>query len=176
MKMTDNTHQTRDQKHRWTAVVLVISLGLNILIIGVIAGALLRDGKPTGVRSERDIAALGLRTYYRALDKKHRVGLRKSARAQDGEFRRGTRAIRAALFSLADRLEAEPFDLDAVKAELALQADVIAGNISFGHRLLLDQISRMTPEERLDMARNLRHPPRRSGVKNVQGTRVKRLN
>ncbi len=174
--MTDDNHQTERRKLRWKEVVLVISLGLNILIIGLIAGAFLREGKPAGFRADRNIAALGLRPYYRALDKKDRVELRKSARAQQGGFRNGANAMRAALFALADSLEAEPLDLDAVKAELTLQADAIAGNISFGHKLLLEQIAGMTREERKHMANKLRRPPRQSGAKKLLRPNAKPLN
>jgi len=174
--MTDDNHRTKRRKPCWKEVVLVISLGLNILVIGLIAGAFLREGKPIGFRPDRNIAALGLRPYYRALDKKDRVELRKSARAQQGGFRSGAKVMRAALLVVADRLEAEPFDLGAVKAELTSQADVIAGNISFGHKLLLEQISGMTREERKKMADNLRRPPRQSGAKKALRPNTKPLN
>jgi len=148
-------------KSRVLKIVLVISLGLNVLVVGLVAGAFFRGAPPDHVRANRDVSALGLRAYYRTLDEASRAGLQDGIRVNRDQIKFGRGVFRAHLKALADALVAEPFDVAAVKAELNSQAGSVSGNIKVGHDLLMKQIEQMSPEARNAMAAELLRPPRR---------------
>ncbi len=148
-------------KRRWLRIGLIVSLGLNVLIIGAIGGAILRGGPPSHVRPGADISALGLRPYYRSLDEAGQAALRESVAQSKGEYFAGRKAMRAHLKALAALLAAEPYDAEAVRGELRGQAERVSANVAFGHKLLLQQIDAMSPEERQALAENLRKPPKK---------------
>ena len=142
----------------WVRSALIASLGVNILIAGMVGGAVLRGGPPDGYHPAREVAVFGLRPYARALDKDGRKALRKALRAGRGDFSAGHKAMSAHLAALADALKADPFDASAVEAELARQAKSVFANVAFGQKLLLDQIRGMSDERRHALAEKLLHP------------------
>ncbi len=155
----------RDQQdprtnRRWMAIFLMLSLGLNILVVGVIAGAFLRGGPAEHLRPPHGIAALGLRPYYRALDTAARAELAAAAKDKTAQANvPGRAAMRAHLTALAAAIAAEPYDAGNVRKVLAAQADAVAGNISRGHELLLDRIAVMSPDARQSLSKRLTEFP-----------------
>jgi uncharacterized membrane protein len=142
-------------------VVFVLSLGLNILVIGLVGGAVLRGGPPEHVRVERDISALGLRVYFRALNPAGRDQIRADLQQNRSQIKAGRGLFRAHLKSLAEALTATPYDPATVAAVLSQQANVVSENIGVGQQVLLAQIERMTEQERQDFAKALRKPVKR---------------
>jgi uncharacterized membrane protein len=146
---------------RWVKVVFVLSLGFNILVLGLVGGAFLRGGPPEHVRVERDISALGLRVYFRALNAAGREEIRADVQQSRDQIKAGRGVFRAHLKALADALTATPYDPAAVATELSKQANVVSENIGIGQQVLLAQIERMTEDERRDFAKALRKPVKR---------------
>jgi uncharacterized membrane protein len=161
--MTENQKPNKP-KRRLMKVVLVVSLGFNVLVLGLVGGAFIRGGPPDHIRPDRGVAALGLRAYFRALDDNGQQGLRAGIKANRDNIHAGRDVFRAHLKALSQALAAEPYDAGAVSDLLIGQANIVADNISVGHRLLLEQIAQMTPEARKEMAAQLLSPlkpPRR---------------
>ncbi len=148
---------------KWTRYLLVASLGLNIIVAGLVGGAMLRGGPPDHIRRDRDVSVLGLRAYYRALDESSQTELRDAIKAKRTQIKVGRAAFRAHLEALANAISVEPFDPAAVTQVLQSQAGTVSENIRTGHQLLLDRVSAMSPEARQTMAERLLQPPKRRG-------------
>ncbi len=167
MTQNDKLQKSPRQK-RWPRIVLVVSLGLNLLVIGAGAGAFFMAPRPGGHIGARDFAPLGLRSYVRALDDENRETLREDIKARRGEIQFGRRLIRGHHKALATALRTTPFDVDAVRAVLAQQQAAVVGNIELGQDLLMKRITAMSPAARADFADKLelerdQHKKRDSG-------------
>lgn len=154
-------------KRGWVIYALIGSLGVNLLVVGLVAGVLLRDVVPMRGRPDRAISALGLRAYFRALDRTDRTALRAVLRADRGQFHAGSRTFRAHLRALSKALMAEPYDAKAVAAVLQVQAKNLSEDVAFGQKLLLERIAAMSPKARKLFAARLleRRGNRRGGRK-----------
>ncbi len=151
---------TKSGKPRpWGRVVLVISLGLNLLVAGLVAGAMLnghrdRDGRP-------ELRDLGFGPFVSALPREARPALAEALRRQEGSLRERRTAMRAGFDALLDALRAEPYDHDAVTAIMLAQQEEIFASQRLGRGLLLDYIEQMTPAARIafadELRRGLRH-------------------
>ncbi len=146
---------------RWVKVVFVLSVGFNILVLGLVGGAFLRGGPPDHVRVERNISALGLRVYFRALDDNNRAQVRARIKDGMGQIQTGRGVFRAHLKDLAEAVTAAPYDPAAVAAVLSQQASIVSDNITTGQRFLLVQIDKMSETERQAFAAALRKPAKR---------------
>lgn len=143
---------------RW---VLIGSLCLNLALAGVIAGALLKgpDGPPAGLWG-----------YGRALPEPYRDDLARALRESRRDWIGPRDALRGQRGALADALTAEPYDPLAVAEVITREPRILDTLAQRGTRLLLDQIDRMPPEDRVAFAEALRkrdkggkgdHPPPR---------------
>lgn len=151
---------TQPKRRNWTKIALIVSLALNLGVAGLVGGAVLRHGPERHMKSDRDISALGLRLYYRALGDDQQVALKAALADQRGSFRAGRETLRAHLSDLAAALVAEPYDAAAVSSVLQIQGDRVSGNIALGHRLLAERINAMSAADRAAMADRLLTPPR----------------
>jgi len=151
----------------WIKYALVASLGVNVLVVGLMVGAVLRDGSGRG-RPDRAAISLGLRPYYRALDKAERRDLRQTIKDNPSEFRAKRGKFAKHLKNLSIALKAEPFDLQAVANVLAAQADVVSVNIAFGQKILLERIVAMSPQQRALFAERLVNPRRNARARPIK--------
>lgn len=150
-------------------LALVISVALNLMVAGIVAGAILSRSGPDDVPGLR---TLGLGPFALALEREGR----EAVRGQLGREARGLpddrRAVAEGLRQIQAALEAEEFDRDA--AELALaRTRAAAGAIQArGHGALLDYLETVPHEERLRMADRLGRAIRRGGPRPpAEGTR-----
>jgi uncharacterized membrane protein len=127
---------------RWLKWALVASLGLNLAVLGVIGGAILK-GPPPG-----PMPGIALWHYAHALPDPYRRDLGRALRESRRDWIGPREALRNQRPALAAALTAEPFDPAAVEAVLAQETRLTDELAARGTRLLLAQIQRMTPEER----------------------------
>ncbi|MBT8155970.1 periplasmic heavy metal sensor [Epibacterium ulvae] len=140
---------------RWVRILLVMSLALNLAVIGMLAGTAYRvkdrwAGKPPPPPS------LSV-TLYRALDRETRHTLMQSAAGDHPNIRALREADRKALFAT---LQADPFEVEAVARVLEGQAQ---RQYQFREKLRqswLDQVAGMSEEERAKLLERLRRDPR----------------
>ncbi|SHI64114.1 periplasmic heavy metal sensor [Wenxinia saemankumensis] len=147
--MTDTPPPRR--RLRLSRVVLVLSLALNLLVAGLILGAVLRGNPPGG----RPGVELAVGPLLDALPPERRDGIRARLRGDDDlrRFDRGAR--REAMRAFAGALTAEPFDPDAVEALLAAQGARLRGLQDAAQDAFLAELAQMGPEERAAYARRL---------------------
>ena len=154
--MTDTT-QTRPRTRRGIKIALGLSLGVNLLILGAVGGAML-NGRPDGpIRDRMDLVrTLGLGPLGTALSRDDRSQIV----ARVGQDRAALRAERTALLNatlaFVTAVEADPFDREVTAAALELQRDHVHGLQERGHGALLDQLEQMSPAGRAEFADRLR--------------------
>lgn len=138
-------------------IALAVSVALNLLILGLVAGAVLRDGGPRG-RMMGDVA---FGPFTEALAPEDRAALRREFVQRLPGMRDVRRQMRADFAGLLAALRAEPFDMEAVRGLIAGQSDRMAERLALGQDLLLGRIGAMTPQARADFADRLEDRLRR---------------
>lgn len=134
---------------RGMKIALILSLTLNLLIFGVMGGAMLAHGGRDDPRRVRDV---GFGPYTEALSPEDRKALRDAFIKAVPDFRAGREEARADVAKLAEAIRAEPYDRAAVEAVFASQAERIEARLTIGRNLLLDRLDAMAPEARAALA------------------------
>lgn len=146
---------------RWARVVLILSLALNLLVVGVVAAGLWRMGKYHG-HGER-ISAPAL---YRALPDADRRALRRqmSERFQDQGREKPTRPAES-IQALADLLRSDPLDPQALAQVLDHQAQARADFHTGMREAWVAHVSEMSVQERRQYADQIEAHLARRGSK-----------
>ncbi len=144
--------ESAPRRTRWLKITLVVSLALNLAVAGLVAGAALKGRPDTDARD-------GLWPYSRALPEPYRDDLMRALRESRRDWIADREALGSTRAELAAALVAEPFDAAAVTALLARQRDRFNALADRGAALLVEQIGRMSPEERLAYAEALERGP-----------------
>ncbi|WP_309644691.1 periplasmic heavy metal sensor, partial [Phenylobacterium sp.] len=100
------------------AIILFISLALNVFLIGAVVGGLVvgqkfRHERPSATRGGQPLWAAGAE-----LPPEKRRAFRGLLRGEAGEVRAGMAEVRAARAAAWRRLDADPFDAAAAKRDL----------------------------------------------------------
>lgn len=145
----------------WVRVTLGLSLAVNLLIVGVIVGAVLgrdRDGGPADrLRAARDLAPP---PFVLALEPEGRRALIREFR-ESAPKRQSRSEVRARLRGILAELRSESFDADAVAALLADQRDRGTVQQAAGAEVFVRHLSAMSDEERRAYADRLEAALRR---------------
>jgi uncharacterized membrane protein len=134
---------------RWMKWALVASLGLNVAVLGVIGGAIIK-GPPPG-----PMPGVALWHYAHVLPEPYRRELGQALRASRPQWSGPREALRGQRDALVAALTAEPFDPAGVGAVFRRDARTTGELESRGIALLTEQIARMTPEERAAYAEEI---------------------
>ncbi|MEX0305924.1 MAG: periplasmic heavy metal sensor [Ruegeria sp.] len=128
-------------KRKWMPILLVVSLALNLLIVGVVLGAALRfKGKDHAAAPP----GFGPALYY-ALPKSDRKALRGELSSLRGK---GSHRRKQDFSALSQALRGVPFDPAEVETLLNKQSKATADLQAALHQQWLAQISAMSDEER----------------------------
>jgi uncharacterized membrane protein len=160
--MADKPLKRRSRTARSVRWALGLSLALNLIFVGFIAGAAFRfrDGPPGAKMDPRGYAAAYVRALPRAERREIHRALREGASA--GEERAGP--LRRYEIILA-ALRAERFDAEAVQSVLKQQAARADEMQSRAQSVWLRQITAMSSAERLAYADRLEEILRRGPLK-----------
>jgi len=146
---------------RWVKVVLVLSLGLNLLILSMMAGAWLSPDGPRSTRIDSAARDLGATPFIGALDPADRRALFGAIRREAEPLRQNREELRLRFEALLGALRADPFDSFEVQALLALQRGAATERQMIGERLLVERLAEMSPEGRAAFAARLEEGLRR---------------
>jgi uncharacterized membrane protein len=142
------------QSRKWT-VVLAVSLMLNLLVGGMIAGAFFR-----GDRAERlngaSYVQLVPRSFFRELSKERRAELQKIVRDNRDELRALRQQFEGNSLKLADALEKDAYSADEVSSTVSAFATGTQSLAAQGGEVVLQIIAVLTPEERKLLAKEIR--------------------
>jgi uncharacterized membrane protein len=148
----------------WARIVLAGSLAVNLLVIGLIAGALL--GGPRDRDRNPVLRDLGFGPFVQALPRADRRELGAAMRREAGAFRENRAEMRRQFEAILAALRADPFDAGALRDMVEAQYARVSERQGLGRRLLLDRIEAMTGAERaayadaLDASLRRRRPDR----------------
>ncbi|MEO0912160.1 MAG: periplasmic heavy metal sensor [Pseudomonadota bacterium] len=138
-------------RRRWMRILLIMSLSVNLLFLGLLAGAAWTGpGAPrlTGPGGE-------FRVMERALPKEAREALMADMWRDRQAFHGKRRELGEIRREMIETLRTEPFDRAAMEALLARQREFWLEMGTKGQMLMLERIEAMTPEERATFADNL---------------------
>lgn len=134
----------RARAPRWMRWALVVSLALNLAVMGMIAGAMLRHGGPGGPGARGHDMAGGPLTRALAREDRRAIwtNMQREGRAQ------GLRPGPNDMTALLDDLRRVPFDPARVATHLAAQRTAMQDRFTVGQRLLLEHLSTMSDADR----------------------------
>ena len=162
--MADNTTSTPKAKMGWARILLFASLALNLLVVGLVAGAWLRhDRREMPEARQMPLRDLGYGPYGQALSKSHRHELEKALAGRSRDLRQNRDEVRAQFQTLLDALRTTPFDSETVLTVISNQQNKLFERQEIGRRLLIERIEAMTAEERSEFADRLEKTLRRGG-------------
>ena len=141
-------------RSRWWTVLLIASLGVNLLIAGVVAGRMF-DGPP-GPRIPQGFGQLVPRKFFGDLPQERRQQLMALIRDNRDEFKAMREQAQATALKLADVLNDANYDPEKAKvviAEFTTGANSLAARGGAVSMALLDKL---TPEERVLLANAIR--------------------
>jgi uncharacterized membrane protein len=145
----------------WVKVALVASLALNLLVAGLVVGAMARhDRDDRGMRGDvpREFARS---PFLGALDADDRRAVGRELMREEGSLRENRAELRARFERLLVAIRAEPFDRAAIEAILDEQRAAGARRLELAEEAVLDRLSGMTPEARAAYADRLDRSLRR---------------
>lgn len=141
----------------WVKVLLGLSLALNLAVVGLVAGFVLRGG-PLGGKAP----AMGYAMpYVIALPKEDRRAVFGAVR--DDRDLPGRGARRAAYRDMVALLSADTLDIDAVQALLARQSGDVDKVQAVAQSAWLEKVAAMSREERQAYAARVQEVVKRGG-------------
>lgn len=145
--MTETPKKTR----RWIMPLLLVSLALNLLVIGIVVGwmASLGGGKRAEFGPARGL--LG-EPFLRALPMSERRALLRDIARESPRLRESRETLRARFEAFLAALRAEPYDSASVAALLKDQRAAALRRQDIGEQFLLERLQSMTPQQRVAYA------------------------
>ena len=144
---------------RGVKIALALSLALNLAVVGLAAGAFLREGHGRGM--PRD---LSFGPFSEALSLEDRRALRRALMDKAPAFRESRAEAREEFAALLTSLRASPFDPAAMESALAAIEARNADRLELGRRLIAARLAEMSDADRLAFAdrleKGLRRGPR----------------
>ena len=139
---------------RGIKAVLFCSLAINLLVAGLVAGAVLSHGGDRDRRPPRLDRISGPMT--RALGPEDKRVIGKAMRAAYREMRPSPEDARADYDQVVAALRAEPFDAETVRDAMERQLEIVGKRGKLGQDLLLERLSAMSRAERAEFADRLK--------------------
>ncbi|MEM5478165.1 periplasmic heavy metal sensor [Pacificibacter sp. AS14] len=170
--MSDTNTGQKSRGSQRMRLVLILSLAVNLAVVGLVAGAALRGGERGGVSGDDRARAMqtrdfGFGPYVAALEHEQRRDIGRAFIKKAGLPDAARAGAQAKFEAILDALKAEPFDADLFQSEVLAQLNDLAEMQKIGATVIVDQVAAMTPETRaayavrLDQA--LTRPQRREG-------------
>ena len=136
---------------RGLRIALGLSLAVNLLVLGLVGGAVLH-GPPERFHDSRDMS---FGPFAEALRPEDRKALRREIFERAPELREGRERRRQDLAGLLQALRADPFDPAGIEAVMSAQQDRLAGQLALGAAVIRDHLIALPAAERLAFADRL---------------------
>ncbi len=148
-------------RRKWVRVIFALSLTMNLVVIGLVAGAHLGDRRDHGFDPrgpERGtIRDLGFGPIASALPREDRRAIGKALRNEKGSFKENRAAMRRDFDAMLAALRADPYDATALNTALEGQRDRMMGVGDTARQLILERIELMSLEDRRKFADDILH-------------------
>lgn len=136
------------RKRRWLLPLLFVSLAVNLLIVGAVAGAMLSQNGPRGGGDQRALRGVVGEPFFRALPEEARRELVRDALSSHERVRDSREALKKRLDAFLTALRDEQFDPAQVARLLGEQRQAAIRRQQLGEELLLKRLVAMSPAER----------------------------
>ena len=147
------TDDAKGRTRGWVKILLVVSLGLNLLVAGALAGAVFSDGRWFHRGPPRLETVGGPLTRALSEEDRKAIGMKIRQSYKDGSFSRDRH--REEFDGLIADLKAVPFDPAAVEARLARIQGMFRERLSLGQSLLIERLTEMDDAARAAYADRL---------------------
>ncbi|WP_114961551.1 periplasmic heavy metal sensor [Tritonibacter mobilis] len=142
---------------RWMKAVFALSLAGNLAVVGIMAGAALREDGPGHRRHKAPpppaaADAIGA-VMYRSFDRDERRALRDMAGGKHGDI---VERRLAELNDLLEVIQSDPLDVDTLHARIEAQTRAAQAFRSTMHEVWIAELQKMTPEERAAFAEKVK--------------------
>lgn len=157
-------------------LVLVMSLAVNLAVVGVLAGAALRGGPGGGPAEPPELGPgaararamqsreFGFGPYLAALEQEQRREIGRAFIGKAGRPDEAQAGAQKKFEAILDTLDAAPFDADLFQTAMLAHLNDLAELQQIGASVIVDYVATMTPEARAAYAIRLDHtlkrPPR----------------
>ncbi|MEO8531539.1 MAG: periplasmic heavy metal sensor, partial [Deltaproteobacteria bacterium] len=131
------------QRTRGLKIALVVSLAVNVLIIGLIIGAMSHRWKEPDMRQDRVLADAGFSPYVAALEPEDRRDLAREIMKRASDFKRNRQEIQAEFAAVLAILRAPEFNAAAFRASLSAQGTKLEERRASGVDIFVEQLSGM---------------------------------
>ncbi len=135
---------------RWVKLLLLFSLSLNLVIAGMLAGAVWSK-KPVYRGSSRTKSEISFYSFARTLPKERATALRRAARGAKKDLRPYLLQIVAARRAAAEALAHDPFDAEKLKAAFAKVGAAQQHLKAAATETIVETVATLTPDERRDL-------------------------
>ena len=150
--MSEMVNQGRGGMRRSVKVVLIVSLALNMLVLGMVGGMMYHGGPITKAMSAQ-MTAYGPLT--RALSREDRAMIGQTMRSELGDARQSRQKRAAGIKALKTALMADDYNSDTVHQLIVELQDIGLKRYTLGQRLLHERLDTMNDEERRAFANRL---------------------
>jgi len=165
MSQTPEDKAPAKKPRRWGRVVLVISLTLNLLVVGLIIGTSVQRKAPQREGERVAVELSKIAPLVRALPEASRDELRQTLAQKLPDRRAAHRELRDMFDQMQTALSAVPFDRAAVEAVLDRQDALIKSQADWARSEILDHIETLTDAERAEIAERFKKVLRRGPPK-----------
>ncbi len=150
--MVDDGITRQKATGRGLKILLVLSLAMNVAVVGLVAGAVVRnDGWPERGKRPPALNAFGA-PYMLALPRDDRRQIFTKLRSELGRDIPDRQHRRAQYAEVLNALRAQPFDVAVLAQAVRQQAETTVSVQKAGQGAWLELVSDMTDQERMDYA------------------------
>lgn len=141
------------KKRSWMKYLLIASLGVNLLVAGLVIGA-----KASGQSHMKGthMGGVGLRAFVSAMPEGKRSELHDHFKQNRSKMRAGKNAMRETMNEIRMIIAAQPFDAEALNAAFTQQRSRVTSVTQDAQATLVKVITDMTDAERAVYAENLK--------------------
>ncbi len=129
-------------------IALVVSLGLNLAVVGVVGGAFFKHGRPDHVGARFD-------PIVRALEPAERRKIGREIRKHRAGKADRRAALEAAFAEVLVVLRAPEFDSDAMRSAMTQKSEALRQTRDTGETALIAHLSGLSADERAEFADRL---------------------
>jgi uncharacterized membrane protein len=155
------TDTTKAGMRGWIKLVFGLSLALNLLVVGAVAGVALRHGGFDRAHHGAHPAMVGGPLTRALSDADKRAVARDMRRVYRAEGRGGRAAYGSALREFVSLLRAETFDADQARDQLELMRSMMGQRVALGQQVLIAHLGDMEPSVRAEFAERLEEAMKR---------------
>lgn len=140
----------------WVRIVLVVSLGFNLLVVGAVAGIAITGGPFPHGGPPSKMAHETIGPFTRALSHKDRVSILREVRQQGRAEGWSRDAHRHSMEEMIALLEATPFDADAFEEKFGGMVNGLQSRLELAGGAFVLRLQAMSDEDRIAYAARVR--------------------